>query len=41
MAEEDALLGTMPDEELARRLGRTVVAVKRRRVGKGLLPRSD
>jgi hypothetical protein len=40
-AEEDALLGTMADEELARRLGRTVLAVKRRRVEKGLLPHSQ
>src|SRR5262249_4968231 len=30
-AEEEALLGTMPDEEVARRTGRTLVAVQGRR----------
>jgi hypothetical protein len=34
--EDDALMGTMPDDELARRLGRTLIAVKARRSIKGI-----
>lgn len=36
-ADDDRLLGTMPDKELARRLGRTFIAVRARRSLKGIL----
>lgn len=37
-AEEDALVGTMPDTDVAKRLGRTVAAVRQRRAAKVLAP---
>ena len=35
-AEEDRLMGTMPDEELAKKLGRTFIAVRARREKLGI-----
>src|SRR2546426_7866562 len=40
-AEEDAVLGTMRDKKLARRLKRSYKAVAARRKQKGILPRSE
>ncbi|MFO0798988.1 MAG: hypothetical protein U0804_16085 [Gemmataceae bacterium] len=40
-AEQEALLGTMPDAEVAARIGRTVEAVRCRRTAAGIPPQPD